>query len=187
MLGDDNVCDLRIDQLQYSLRYSPSFPLERKTGAMTEKPQLSSIQQRIAALKQLQAGGGALQSPPFLHPPTKRSSSALSRLSYNVNGSALDGAWIQRAPRLTQTPSPQPEGRAKKTPPPLPTRRTDRPPPLLARPEFPSRPRLPELPEQLQSPSHPKFALLYRLADLRIHRENGRKSLLCLTTHTQRP
>lgn len=110
---------------------------------MTEELQLSSIQQRIAALKRSQAGG-APQSPPFLHPPTERSS----------------GALIQRAPRPTQTPSAQPEVRAKKTPPPLPTRRADRQPPSLpARPELLTRPGLParpEPPERLQPPSHPE-------------------------------
>jgi hypothetical protein len=127
---------------------------------MAEEPQLSSIQQRIAALQRSQAGG-APQSPPLLHPPTERSSSANSRLSYDVNGSASSGALIQRAPRPTQTPSAQPEVRAKKTPPPLPTRRADRPaPPLPARQELPTRPDLqahPEPPEQLQPPSHPEF------------------------------
>lgn len=103
---------------------------------MTEELQFSSIQQRIAALKRSQAGG-APQSPPFLHPPTERSS----------------GALIQRAPQPTQTPSAQPEVRAKKTPPPLPTRRADRQPPLPARPDLPARP---EPPERLQPPSHPE-------------------------------
>lgn len=92
---------------------------------MAEELQLSSIQQRIAALKRSQAGG---ESP---------------HLSYNGNGSALSGALIQKAPRPTQTPSAQPEVRAKKTPPPLPTRRADRPPPPL-----------PARPERLQPPSH---------------------------------
>lgn len=109
---------------------------------MTEEVQLSSIQQRIAALKRSQAGEApqSTQSPPFLlRPPTERSSSANSRLSYNVNnGSALSGALSQRAPRPTQTPSAQPEVRAKKAPPPVPTRRAERPPPPLpARPELP--------------------------------------------------
>jgi hypothetical protein len=127
---------------------------------MTEEPQLGSIQHRIAALKQSQTGG-APQAPPFLRPPTERSSSANNRLSYNVNGSALDGASIQRlAPRSPQTPSPHPEVRAKKTPPPLPTRRADRPPPPLpARRELPTRPDLParpEPPERPQPPSHPE-------------------------------
>jgi hypothetical protein len=124
---------------------------------MTEELQLSSIQQRIAALKRSQAGG-APQSAPFLHPPTERSSLANSRPSYNVNGSALSGALIQSAPRPTQTPSAHPEVRAKKTPPPLPTRRADRPP-LPARPELQSRPDLPArpvAPERLQPPSHPE-------------------------------
>lgn len=110
---------------------------------MTEELQLSSIQQRIAALKRSQADG-APKSPPFLHPPTERSSSALT----------------QRAPQPTQTPSAQPEVRAKKTPPPLPTRRADRQPPHLpVRPELPTRPGLPARPEpleRLQPPSHPE-------------------------------
>ncbi|CEJ56859.1 hypothetical protein PMG11_05575 [Penicillium brasilianum] len=120
---------------------------------MAEEPQLSSIQERIAALKRSQTGE-APQSPPFLRPPTERSSSANGSLSYNVNGSALNGALIQRAPRPTQTPSAQPEVRAKKTPPPLPTRRADRPPPRL-----PTRPDLPaqsEPPERAQPPSDPE-------------------------------
>lgn len=112
---------------------------------MTEEPQLGSIQQRIAALKQSQAGG-APQSPPFLRPPTERSSSANN---HHVNDSALEGATIQKlAPRPPQAPSPHPEVRAKKTPPPLPTRRADRPPPPL--------PARPEPPERLQPPSHPE-------------------------------
>jgi hypothetical protein len=154
MLGDDNnVCDLRLDQLFPSALTSFLYG-KKRTGAMTEEPQLGSIQERIAALKRSQSSqsqaGGAPQSPPFLHPPTERSSSANSRLSYHVNGSVLNG------PRSTQTSSAEPEVRAKKTPPPVPTRRADRPPPPLpTRPDLPARPEATQR-QRPQPPSSPE-------------------------------
>ncbi|KAJ5239159.1 hypothetical protein N7468_003778 [Penicillium chermesinum] len=114
----------------------------------TEEPQLGSIQQRIAALKQAQAGDA---EPQFIRPVTERSKTANNPPSYQVSGSVLDGASIGNKPaeptvrrpaptipsKPTPTPSPKP-----KAPPPLPTRRADRqPPPPPANP--PSRPSLP--------------------------------------------
>lgn len=161
MLGDDHICDLRLDQL-FPSALTSFLHGKKNMGAMTEEPQLGSIQERIAALKRSQSSqsqtGGAPQSPPFIpRPPTERSRSA-----NNVNASAQSGALSQSATRPTHTPSAQLEVRAKKTPPPVPTRRADRPPPPLpTRPELPTRPDLPARPEpsgrqRQQPPSSPE-------------------------------
>lgn len=130
---------------------------------MTEEPQLGSIQQRIAALKQSQAAqsSNGAEPPPFLRPPIERSKSANIPPSYAVTGSVIDNASIGNEPASIQTQrsaprpppalSPKPELRPKKAPPPVPTRRSDRPPPppppvrseSPARPEPPVRPQLP--------------------------------------------
>ncbi|KAJ5584947.1 uncharacterized protein N7459_004747 [Penicillium hispanicum] len=121
---------------------------------MTEEPQLGSIQDRIAALKQSQAQPSGSPEASFLRPIAERSRSANNPPSYHVNGSVLDSASIgnepadtraQRSgPRPPPTPSPRPEVKPKpKVPPPLPTRKSNRlpPPSPPARPEV--RPALP--------------------------------------------
>lgn len=122
---------------------------------MAEEPQLGSIQQRIAALKQAQVA-----RPPDDGPfprPAERSKSANNPPSYHVTGSVLDNAAIGNEPAgdrnarstpLPPTPSPRPEVRPKKPPPPLPTRRSDRqpPPPPPARPTALARPPPPAAP-----------------------------------------
>ncbi|KAJ5611181.1 hypothetical protein N7510_007900 [Penicillium lagena] len=124
----------------------------------TEEPQLGSIQDRIAALKQAQQahpapGPGA---PIFRPATTERSRSANNPPAYNVAGSVLDQPSVGNQPAAAQAPwpllpppsitrsanSPTPDLKPKKPPPPLPTRKSGtEPPPAPARPS--SRPALP--------------------------------------------
>ena len=130
---------------------------------MTEEPQLGSIEQRIAALRQAQVAQPDVD-PPFPRPGAERSKSANNPPSYNVTGSVLDSAAIGNEPagdrprRPVPQPPTKPEVKPKKAPPPVPTRRSERPPPPPlppgrsaapaasaepAAPELPARPALP--------------------------------------------
>ncbi|KAJ5783092.1 hypothetical protein N7457_004866 [Penicillium paradoxum] len=120
---------------------------------MAEESQMSSIQQRIAALNQSQLArppGGP--EPPILRPNPQRSASANNPPSYEAVGSVVDRTSIGNEPADERTQRPvlrpppmetlRPEVKSKpKAPPPLPTRRSDRvvPPPPPARPALPPR------------------------------------------------
>ncbi|KAJ5718384.1 hypothetical protein N7488_004030 [Penicillium malachiteum] len=106
---------------------------------MTEEPQLGSIQDRIAALKQSQAARPSAE-PPLFRPAADRSQSTNNPPSYNGHGSILDSASIGNEPtgpqtqypvaRPPPTPSARPDLKPKpKVPPPLPTRKDRQPPP----------------------------------------------------------
>ncbi|KAJ5672035.1 hypothetical protein N7507_001162 [Penicillium longicatenatum] len=106
---------------------------------MTEEPQLGSIQERIAALKQSQAAHPSGPEPPLFRPAAERGQPARPPPSYDESESAFDGDSTRNKPtdgrtqrpvvRPPPTPSPRPELKPKpKAPPPLPTRK-DRPPP----------------------------------------------------------
>ncbi|KAJ5690715.1 hypothetical protein N7462_005107 [Penicillium macrosclerotiorum] len=105
---------------------------------MAEEPQLGSIQQRIAALKQAQAAQSGTDPSPF-RPVTERSKSANNPPSYNVTGSVLDSAAISNEPTDDQIQTP-----SALTYTPI---RSPDPPPPPARPELPSRPEPPTRPE----------------------------------------
>ncbi|KAJ5120726.1 uncharacterized protein N7515_010114 [Penicillium bovifimosum] len=119
---------------------------------MTEEPQMSSIQQRIAALNQSQQArppGGP--EPPIFRPSPERSASANNPPSYDAVGSVADRSAIGNEPADDRTQRPvlrpppmetlRPEVKPKpKAPPPLPTRKSDRlAPPTPARPALPPR------------------------------------------------
>ncbi|KAJ5102234.1 hypothetical protein NUU61_004456 [Penicillium alfredii] len=119
---------------------------------MTEEPQLGSIQQRIAALKQSQVARPDDGPEPFLRPATERSNSANNPPSYNVTGSVLDRASIGNEPAddRPRRPVPRPPSHSSrpdvkpkpKVPPPVPSRKSEgEPPPTPARPA--DRPALP--------------------------------------------
>ncbi|KAJ5650410.1 uncharacterized protein N7484_004133 [Penicillium longicatenatum] len=109
---------------------------------MTEEPQLGSIQERIAALKQSQAAHPSGPEPPLFRPAAERGQPARPPPSYDESESAFDGDSTRNKPtdgrtqrpvvRPPPTPSPRPELKPKpKAPHPCQHERTARLLPLL--------------------------------------------------------